>query len=74
MNEQLPAEDFAQWIADVKPYLIEIDEEIRKVGLYGEMDIRVTIRGGKVEKLAFYGGRTWLMDKTNLTQLKPNAK
>lgn len=57
---QLPAEDFAKWIVENKPYLVEIENEIQKVGSFGEMDIKVSIRRGKVDKLAFYGGRTWM--------------
>ena len=62
------AEDFAEWIATNKPHLIEIEEEIQKVGSYGELDIRISVRGGQVEKIGFYGGRSWLKDKRNLTQ------
>ena len=63
------AEDFATYIAQNKPYLIEIEEEIQKMGLYGEMDIKISIRGGRVEKLQFWKGRTWLRDKEGLTSL-----
>ena len=61
------AEDFAKYIAENKPYLIEIEEQVQKVGLYGEMDIKLKIRGGKVDSLSFWGGKTWLRDKS-LTQ------
>ncbi len=61
------AEDFAKYIAENKPYLIEIEEEVQKLGLYGEMDLKLSIRGGKVDKLSFWRGRTWLRDK-GLTQ------
>jgi len=66
------AEDFAEWIATNKPHLVEMEEQIQKVGLFGELDIRVSIRGGQVEKLSFYGGKTWLKDKRNLTQQPAN--
>lgn len=68
------AEDFARWVSENKPHLIEIEEQIQKVGLYGEMDIKVTIRGGKVEKLSFWRGKTWLLDKSGLTELKKQGK
>jgi len=61
------AEDFAKYIAENKPYLIEIEEEIQKMGMYGEMDIKLSIRGGRVDKVSFWKGRTWLRDK-GLTQ------
>lgn len=70
---QTTAQDFATWVADNKPHLIEIEEEIQKVGQYGELDIKVTIRGGIVEKLGFYGGRSWLRDKGNLTQPRDDS-
>ena len=62
------AEDFAKWVVENKPYLIEIEEEIQKMGDYGEMEIKLVIRGGRVEKVIFWKGRTWLRDRANLTQ------
>lgn len=61
------AQDFAQWVATEKPYLIEIEEEIQAMGLYGEMEIKLSIRGGRVEKVQFWKGKTWLREK-GLTQ------
>jgi hypothetical protein len=57
------AEDFAKYIAENKPYLIEIEEEIQKMGQYGEIDVKIGIHGGRVEKVVFWKGRTWLRDK-----------
>lgn len=68
------AEDFAQWVAENKPHLIEIEQEIQNVGMYGELDVRITVRAGQVEKLGFYGGKTWLRDKPKLTQQANNVK
>ena len=62
------AEEFAQYIATNKPYLIEIEEEIQKMGQYGEMEIKISVRGGRVEKVMFWKGRTWLLGKQGLTQ------
>jgi len=67
--EQTSAEDFAKYIAENKPYLIEIEEEIQKMGEYGEIEIKIYIRGKRVDKLIFWKGKTWLRDK-NLTQSK----
>lgn len=67
------AEDFASWVAQNKPYLIEIEEEIQKIGLYGEMEIKINIRGGRVEKVQFWKGRTWMREKS-LTQSPNNDK
>lgn len=57
------AEDFAKHIAENKPHLIEIEDEIMKMGKYGEIEVKINIRGGKVEKLSFWKGRTWLRDR-----------
>jgi hypothetical protein len=57
------AEDFAKYIAENKPHLIEIEEEIQKMGQYGEIEVKIGIRGGRVEKVVFWKGRTWLRDK-----------
>lgn len=57
------AEDFAKYIAENKPHLIEIEEEIQNMGNYGEIEVKINIRGGRVEKLSFWKGRTWLRDK-----------
>lgn len=68
------AEDFAKWVVENKPYLVEIEEEIQQMGQYGEMEIKLSIRGGRVEKLAFWKGRTWLREKPNLTQSPMGVK
>jgi len=68
------AQDFAKWIAENKPHLIEIEEEIQKIGQFGELEIKLTIRSGTVEKINFYGGRCWLREKKDLTQPKPSVK
>jgi len=73
LPEGTSAEDFAEYIATNKPYLIEIEDEIQKMGNYGEMEISVVIRGGRVEKVSFWKGRIWMRDK-NLTQLKTHDK
>jgi hypothetical protein len=62
------ATDFAKYIAENKPYLIEIEDEIQKMGKYGEMELKISIRGGRVEKVSFWKGRTWLLDRDKLTQ------
>jgi hypothetical protein len=62
------AADFAKYIAENKPYLIEIEEEIQKMGKFGEMEVKICVRGGRVEKVSFWKGRTWLLDRNKLTQ------
>ena len=68
--DQTTAEDFAKYIAENKPYLIEIEEEIQKMGNYGEMELKIFIRGGRVEKVCFWKGRTWLRAKSQNNDLK----
>ena len=64
------AEDFARYIAENKPYLIEIEDEVQKMGNFGEMEIKLFIRGGRVEKVSFWKGRMWLRDKVDAVSSK----
>ena len=73
MNVPDTAEDFAKYIAETKPYLIEIEDHIQKMGGFGEVEIKISIRGGRVEKVQFWSGRTWLREK-GLTQSEKNGK
>ena len=57
-------ENFAKWVVENKPYLVEIEEEIQKMGQFGEIEIKLSIRGGRVEKLSFWKGRTWIRGKS----------
>jgi hypothetical protein len=68
LPEGTSAEDFATYIATNKPYLIEIEDEIQKMGNFGEMELKISIRGGRVEKVQFWKGKIWLREK-DLTQL-----
>ena len=63
--QDLQASDFAKWVVENKPHLVEIEDEIQKIGGFGELDVKMWIRGGKVEKIMFYGGRIWLRSKQN---------
>lgn len=64
------AEDFARYIAENKPYLIEIEDEVQKMGNFGEIEAKLFIRGGKVEKVSFWKGRVWLRDKVDAVSSK----
>ena len=64
-SQDLQADDFAKWVVENKPHLVEIEDEIQKIGGFGELDVKMWIRGGKVEKIMFYGGRIWLRSKQN---------
>jgi hypothetical protein len=59
------AEDFARYIAENKPYLIEIEDEVQKMGSFGEIEVKIYIRGGRVDKVSFWKGRVWLRDKVD---------
>jgi hypothetical protein len=64
------AEDFARYIAENKPYLIEIEDEVQKMGKFGEMEVKLYIRGGRVDKVSFWKGRMWLRDKVDAVSSK----
>jgi len=64
------AEDFARYIAENKPYLIEIEDEVQKMGKFGEMEVKLYIRGGRVDKVSFWKGKIWLRDKVDAVSSK----
>lgn len=69
MTENLPGtsvEDFVKFIAENKPYLIEIDEEVQEFcrGLSeGKVKLEIHIRGGNVVLVDFWRNRRWKRDK-----------
>lgn len=54
----------AKAIMENKPYLVEIEDHVATMK-YGEMDLKLTIRGGTVEKISFIESKTWLKDKSS---------
>ena len=64
------AEDFARYIAENKPYLIEIEDEVQKMGKFGEIEVKIYIRGGRVDKVSFWKGKIWLRDKVDAVSSK----
>jgi len=64
------AEDFARYIAENKPYLIEIEDEVQKMGKFGEIEVKIFIRGGRVDKVSFWKGKIWLRDKVDAVSSK----
>ena len=64
------AEDFARYIAENKPYLIEIEDEVQKMGNFGEIEVKIYIRGGRVDKVSFWKGKVWLRDKVDAVSSK----
>lgn len=53
------AEEFAQYIKLAKPYLPELERLVQEVE-YGELDIRLSVRRGTVEKMVIITSKTWL--------------
>ena len=64
------AEDFAKYIAENKPYLIEVEEAVQKMGNYGEIEAHIFIRNGSVEKVTFWSGNTWLRQRIDAIERK----
>jgi len=65
MTEEITPEleaKIAEAIMQNKPYLIEIEDHVSAVG-YGDIDLKLTIRAGTVEKISFIESKTWLKDK-----------
>lgn len=59
---KLTADEYARIVMANKPYLIAIEKEVEQLD-YGEMDIKITVRAGQVEKISFWKGKVWLRDK-----------
>jgi len=62
LPEGTSAEDFAKYIAEEKPYLIEIEDEIQtslRSGLEGTLKVDIHIRGGNVVNLDFWRRKHW---------------
>lgn len=53
------AEEFAQYIQLSKPYLVELERLVQKAK-FGEMDMRLSVRNGIVEKMTIITSKTWL--------------
>jgi len=64
-NEKLSCEEFAQIIAKQKPYLIEIERIVEEIN-YGDLDLKLSVRAGVVEKMVITKGAIWLRNKVDL--------
>lgn len=53
------AEEFALYIKASKPYLVELERLVQECQ-NGEMDTRLSVRHGVVEKLTIITSKTWL--------------
>jgi len=63
MPEQMTPEQYAQLIEKNKPHLVRIEEEVERVS-DGQLDIRVDVRQGVVNKITFIDSRVWFRPKT----------
>jgi hypothetical protein len=59
------AEEFAQYIQLTKPYLVELEAMVQQCKFpngepFGELDVRLSIRNGIVEKMTVITSKTWL--------------
>jgi hypothetical protein len=59
---RLTLDEYAEFIKKEKPYLVEIEKAVEDCS-YGEIDIKLTVRAGVVEKVVFWRGKTWLRDQ-----------
>lgn len=60
------AQDFAKYIVENKPYLIEIEEEVQNCirgTSEGKVKFEIHIRGGNVVLVDFWRNRRWKRDK-----------
>lgn len=53
------AEEFVAYIAASKPYIPEVETMVQKCE-FGELDIRLSVRNGIVEKMTIITSKTWL--------------
>jgi hypothetical protein len=53
------AEEFGEYVRLSKPYIIYLENMVQDCQ-YGEMDLRLTVRSGVVEKVTVITSKTWL--------------
>lgn len=49
----------AQAIRENKPYLLAIEEAVQSI-MHGEVDIKIFVRNGSVDKIMFYASKSWI--------------
>ena len=54
-----------QILHQAKPYLKEIEDEVKAVG-YGKLSVDIVIRAGEVEKMDIRKTKTWLRQKPTI--------
>lgn len=51
-------------LRDTRPHLMVIEDAANKLG-YGEIDCKMTVRNGVIQKIQFFESRTWMREKTD---------
>lgn len=49
-------------LRETRPHLMVIEDAANKLG-YGEIDLKMSVRNGVVQKIQFFESRTWMRDK-----------
>ena len=61
-SEQM--EDTIRYLfSNISPYMVAIDQVVKDTN-YGDIDLKLTVRAGEVEKITFYQGKVWMKQKT----------
>jgi len=64
----------ARRILENEPHLLVIQDRIKSLSTgYGSLDIKVEVRGGRVEKVTFYEGYSWVREKSD-QRLDPTSR
>lgn len=58
------AEEFALYIQQSKPYLVELEKLVQEAQ-NGELDVRLSVRHGVVEKMTVITSKTWISRLAN---------
>lgn len=57
-------------IMENKPYFIALENALNELGTHGILEVKLEVRGRKVERMSIIKTQTWIMEniKANLTQ------
>jgi hypothetical protein len=62
MMEKYTLDEYAMMMRSNKPYLMAIEEVVGKLN-YGDIDLKIEVRAGVVEKMVANSHKTWLRPK-----------
>lgn len=60
--DKLTPDEYAQIIQKTKPYLIAIEELVQDVK-FGDIDLKLSVKGGMVEKMQLIVTANWIREK-----------